>query len=137
MLVENRDKIQAVQRMQEYIIGHADTEIDMDKLAAASGYSRFHASRLFKQYIGQTPSDYIRAVRLSHAAENLRDTGERVLDTALNASFESHDGLPVRFQSSSGSGLPPIRERPRRSACLPITLLPMHFFTTRKGMITK
>lgn len=104
MPVENRDKIQAVQRMQEYIIGHADTEIDMDELAAASGYSRFHASRLFKQYIGQTPSDYIRAVRLSHAAENLRDTGERVLDTALNASFESHDGFTRAFSKQFGIG---------------------------------
>ena len=93
MLVENGDKIQAVQRMQEYILQNAKKEIDMEELAAISGYSRYHASRLFKQYTRQTPSDYIRAVRLSHAAENLRDNGERVLDTALDANFESHDGF--------------------------------------------
>lgn len=102
--MENGDKIQAVMRMQEYIVQNAGTEIDMDELAAASGYSRFYASRLFKQYTGQTPSDYIRAVRLSHAAENLRDSSERVVDIALDASFESHDGFTRAFSKQFGIG---------------------------------
>ena len=102
--MENGDKIQAVQRMQEYIVQNARKEIDMEKLAAVSGYSRYHAGRLFKQYTGQTPSDYIRAVRLSHAAENLHDNSERVLDTALDANFESHDGFTRAFSKHFGIG---------------------------------
>lgn len=100
----NGDKIQAVMHMQEYIVQNAGTGIDMDELAAASGCSRFYASRLFKQYTGQIPSDYIRAVRLSHAAENLRDSSERVVDIALDASFESHDGFTRAFSKQFGIG---------------------------------
>lgn len=59
---------------------------------------------MFKQYTGQTPSDYVRAVRLSYAAENLRDNGERVLDTALDANFESHDGFTRAFSKYFGIG---------------------------------
>lgn len=102
--MEDWDKIQAVKNMQEYIVRHAETEIDMNELATISGYSRYHSIRLFKQYTGQTPSEYIRALRLSHAAVHLRDTNERVLETALNASFESHDGFTRAFSRQFGIG---------------------------------
>ena len=100
----NWDKIQAVQSMQDYIVSHAETEIDMNELAAVSGYSRYHAIRLFKQYTGQTPSEYIRALRLSQAAIQLRDTNGRVLETALDTSFESHDGFTRAFSKQFGIG---------------------------------
>lgn len=100
----NWDKIQAVQSMQDYIVSHAETEIDMNELAAVSGYSRYHAIRLFKQYTGQTPSEYIRALRLSQAAIQLRDTNGKVLETALDSSFESHDGFTRAFSKQFGIG---------------------------------
>lgn len=102
--MDDLDKIQAVQNMQAYIIRNADTEIDMNELAVVSGYSRYHAIRLFKQYIGQTPSEYIRALRLSHAAVHLRDSNDKVLETALDASFESHDGFTRAFSRQFGIG---------------------------------
>lgn len=102
--MEDWEKLQAVQNMQEYIVRHAESNMDMHALAAASGYSRFHASRLFKRYLGQLPSEYLRALRLSRAAEHLRDTDQKVLDTALDAGFESHDGFTRAFSKQFGIG---------------------------------
>jgi AraC-like DNA-binding protein len=104
-----REQVDAVQRMQDYIEAHLGTQITLEQLAAAAGYSPYHATRLFKELVGIPPSDYLRARRLSHAALQLRDTPDRVLDVALDSAFESHEGFTRAF--SDRFGLTPERYR--------------------------
>ncbi|WP_285717981.1 hypothetical protein [Pelosinus sp. IPA-1] len=47
--MENWDKIDAVQRMQNYIEEHLTEPIMLYRLAQAAGYSPWHASRIFKE----------------------------------------------------------------------------------------
>lgn len=91
------DKIDAVQRMQDYIVSHLDGEITLEALGRAAGYSSFHCIRIFKELTGKTPFDYIRALRLTRAAQTLRDSNERVLDVALDSGFDSQDGFARAF----------------------------------------
>lgn len=112
-----RERVDAVQRMQDYIEQHLDAQITLEQLAAAAGYSPYHATRLFKELVGLVPSEYLRARRLSHAALRLRDTTARVLDVALDAAFESHEGFTRAF--SDRFGLSP--DQYRREA-LPLAL---------------
>ena len=67
------DKIDAVQRMQDYIVSHLDGEITLEALGQTAGYSSFYCIRIFKELTGKTPFDYIRALRLTRAAQTLRD----------------------------------------------------------------
>ena len=106
------DKIDAVQRMQDYILAHFREEIALRDLAKAAAYSPWQALRAFHQLTGKTPFAYIRDVRLTDAAMALRDTGKSVLDVALDAAFGSHEGFTKAF--SRRFGLPP--ERYRREA---------------------
>ncbi len=106
------DKIDAVQRMQEYILRHYREEITLKDLAKAAAYSPWQALRAFQQLTGSTPFAYIRDVRLSEAAMALRDTRRSVLDVALDAAFGSHEGFTKAF--SRRFGLPP--EKYRREA---------------------
>ncbi len=46
----------------------------VNKLIAKYGYSPIYISRLFKRYVGVTISDYMKDVRLSHAAYYLENT---------------------------------------------------------------
>ncbi|HWI64530.1 MAG TPA: AraC family transcriptional regulator [Symbiobacteriaceae bacterium] len=92
-----REKVDAVQRMQDYIESHLGAQITLEQLAAAGGYSPWHATRVFKEIVGIPPSEYLRARRLSQAALQLRDTADRVLDVALDAAFESHEGFTRAF----------------------------------------
>lgn len=94
-----------VQKMQEYIDGHLHEKISLRQLSVASGYSPWHAARLFKEETGKAPFDYIRAVRLSQAALLLRDKKCRVIDVALDFVFDSHEGFTRAF--SKEFGLPP------------------------------
>lgn len=91
------DKIDAVQRMQDYIISHLDQAITLEALAQAAGYSPFHCIRVFKDLTGKTPFDYVRALRLTRAAQMLLDSDERVLDVALDSGFDSQDGFARAF----------------------------------------
>ncbi len=59
--------VEAVQRMQDYIEGNIQNPITLSDLSRAAGYSPFHCTRLFKEYTGKSPFEYIRTLRLSHA----------------------------------------------------------------------
>ena len=106
------DRIDAVQRMQDYILKHFREEIALKDLARAACYSPWQALRAFGLLTGKTPFAYLREVRLSEAARALRDTRKSVLDVALDAAFGSHEGFTKAF--SKKFGLPP--ERYRREA---------------------
>ena len=63
-----KEQILAVQRMQDYIEAHLEQEITPADLAGASMFSPWHSYRLFRQYTGCTPSEYLRRLRLSKSA---------------------------------------------------------------------
>ncbi|HWQ50371.1 MAG TPA: AraC family transcriptional regulator [Terriglobales bacterium] len=96
-MTENREKIEAVGRMQDYIMAHYGEEVTLEDLAAAAMYSPWHALRAFSELTGKTPFEYLRMVRLSAAAKKLRDTKASVLDIALEAAFGSHEGFTKAF----------------------------------------
>jgi AraC family transcriptional regulator len=88
-MVESWDKINAVQRMQDYIKEHITEFISLRMLANAAQYSPWHASRIFKELTRKTPFEYIRALRLSEAAVRLRDNDdEKIIDVALDFLFD-------------------------------------------------
>lgn len=91
------EKINAVQRMQDYIADHITEMITLPVLARAAGYSPWHAVRIFKELTGKTPFEYIRALRLSRAAIKLRDEDVKIVDVAFNFVFDSHEGFTRAF----------------------------------------
>ena len=95
--MELSDKINAVSKMQKYIDAHFDDEITLDDLNCTAGYSKYHAMRIFKELTGKTPFESIRTLRLTKAAQTLRDSDEKVVDVALDNGFESHDGFARAF----------------------------------------
>ena len=67
-----KEQILAVQRMQDYIETHLEDEITLSDLARVSLFSPWYAHRLFRQYTGLTPAEYIRRLRLSRSALRLK-----------------------------------------------------------------
>jgi len=97
------EKLNAVQRMQDYIHRHLDEKISLDALCAAAGYSKFHSLRMFKELLGKTPFEYIRALRLTNAAHSIKnDSGANILNVALASGFASHEGFTKAFQRYFG-----------------------------------
>ena len=96
------EHIEAVQKMQDYIAAHLDTDISMADLARVSGYSPWYSYRLFADLLHMTPAVYIRRSRLSKSALRLRDEKVKIIDIAYDAGFESVDGYQRAFYKEFG-----------------------------------
>ena len=97
-----KKNVEAVGKMQEYIKSHINDPITLYDLAQACGFSPWHASRIFKELIGKTPFEYIRAFRVSRAALKLRDEDVKVIDVAFDFVFNTHEGFTRAFSSQFG-----------------------------------
>lgn len=97
-----KEQILAVQRMQEYIAAHLDSDLTAAELARASLFSPWHSYRLFRQYTGLTPAEYIRRMRLSESARWLKRGDTRVIDAAYDGGFGSVDGFQRAFRREFG-----------------------------------
>lgn len=100
--MDSWEKINAVQRMQDYIEAHITESISLHMLAEAAGYSPWHSDRIFKELTGKTPFEYIRALRLSRAAMRLRDEDVKIIDVAFDFVFDSHEGFTRAFSKHFG-----------------------------------
>lgn len=100
--MERWERVEAVQRMQDYIEQNVHAPITLSELSRCAGYSPFHSARIFKELTGRTPFDYIRSLRLSRAALVLRDERVRVIDVALDFVFDSHEGFTRAFSREFG-----------------------------------
>jgi len=97
------EKINTAQRMQEHIHRNLSEPISLDGIAGAAGYSKWHAFRIFKEIFHKTPFEYIRALRLTNAARSIKDEpGASILDVALDTGFASHEGFTKAFHAYFG-----------------------------------
>ena len=96
------ERIEAVQKMQDYIERNLDQEISMADLSKAAGYSPWYAYRLFHNLLSMTPAVYIRRLRLSKSALRLRDERVKIIDVAYDSGFESVDGYQRAFYREFG-----------------------------------
>lgn len=97
-----KEQILAVQRMQDYIEEHYNSEITLADLSKVSLFSPWYSYRLFRQYIGLTPAEYIRKIRLSKSALKLKNEERRVIDVAFDMGFDSVDGYQRAFYREFG-----------------------------------
>jgi AraC-like DNA-binding protein len=100
--VNHPDTQIAAQKMLDYIDGHICEPITLYRLAQAAGYSPWHSDRVFREHVGITPFDYIRARRLSKAALVLRDQKTKIVDIAFDFVFDSHEGFTKAFTRHFG-----------------------------------
>ena len=96
------ERIDAVQRMQDYIENNLDKDISMADLSKAAGYSPWYSYRLFHSLLHMTPAVYIRRLRLSKSALRLRDEKVKIIDVAYDSGFESVDGYQRAFYKEFG-----------------------------------
>ena len=100
--MERWEIINAVQRMQDYINENINSAITLSDLAKSAGYSQWHSARIFKELTGKSPSEYLRALRLSKAALQLRDNPKKIIDVAFDFVFDSHEGFTRAFTKQFG-----------------------------------
>jgi AraC family transcriptional regulator len=77
-------------RAQRYIRLHLTEAVSLARLAREAGASTFHFARLFQAYLGETPFEFIRRIRLATALRMLQEDGDAsVTEIALSIGYET------------------------------------------------
>ncbi len=77
-------------RAQRFIRLHLTEQLKLSRIAREAGSSSYHFARLFQAYIGETPFEFIRRLRLVSAMHMLQEEpNANVLEIALGIGYET------------------------------------------------
>ena len=75
--------------VMEFIDTHYMDDLELDNIAASIGFSKYHFSRLFKQYTNYTFCNYLTRRRLLAAKALLEQPNLSITEIALQSGFPS------------------------------------------------
>jgi AraC-like DNA-binding protein len=76
--------------------------LDLDALAAVSGYSRYHFAREFHRAFGEPPAAYLSRRRVERAKDLLAHANLTVTEVCMVVGFSSLGSFSRRFQELVG-----------------------------------
>jgi len=91
-----------LQRVLDRMKAGLATDLDLNTLAAESGYSRSHFLRTFRAAIGCSPHRWLTRLRMDQAKTMLRRDSESLIDIALACGFSSHAHFSSTFRQIVG-----------------------------------
>ena len=83
----------------DYIEDNLMEKIDLDIVADAVHYSKFHLHRMFSETVGLTIHDYILRRKLTEAAKLLVFSEKKIMEIALLAGYESQQAFTLAFKA--------------------------------------
>jgi AraC-like DNA-binding protein len=95
-----------------YLLKNFTHNLSLCAVAAQSGYTPNHFSKLFKEFTGRTYIDFLNSLRVNYARMLLISTEDSVLDIAQNSGFDSLSNFSRVFKEISGET--PIAYRKKR-----------------------
>ena len=94
--------IDGFQDSLSYIEQNLSEELDISVIAGKAALSPFYYQRIFGALCGMTVGDYIRARRMTLAAQELSGSAEKVIDIAVKYGYDSPDSFAKAFQRFHG-----------------------------------
>jgi AraC family transcriptional regulator len=74
-------------------------ELSLSDIADGCGVSKFHMARAFEARVGMPVMQYVRARRLSNAAQRLAEGATDILSVALDTGYASHEAFSRAFKA--------------------------------------
>lgn len=93
------NNIEKVQAAIDYIEDHLTEKLDLDVIASAVHYSKYHLHRVFSKTVGLTLHEYRNRRQLTEAAKLLVFSEGPILDIALLAGYESQQAFTTAFST--------------------------------------
>lgn len=88
-LNKQREYIEKFNKIFEYINNNYSEDITLDTIADVAGFSKFHFSRLFKQFTDMSFYDYLNQRRVKEAEKLLPDPSLTITEVAMRSGFSS------------------------------------------------
>lgn len=96
------DTLVALRRARDFIDLRYSEPLDLDAMADAAGFSRFHFARGFHAAFGETPGTYLTRRRIERAKELLRSANLTVTEICHEVGFASLGSFSARFSELVG-----------------------------------
>ncbi len=121
--------IEGFQESIDFIEKNLTDELDIEVIASKAALSPFYYQRIFGALCGVTVGEYIRARRMTLAAQELSRQDVKVIDVAVKYGYDSPDSFTKAFQKFHG--ITPLQAKepgaPLRS------FAPLHIKITMEG----
>lgn len=101
-VLNQRDYIEKFRSICDYLNEHFTEDISLEAAASMAGFSKYHFSRLFKQYTNTTFYRYLNERRINYAKSLLISPNVSVLDAAIQSGFSSHTAFLRMFKQLTG-----------------------------------
>ncbi|WP_343209678.1 helix-turn-helix domain-containing protein [Anaerolentibacter hominis] len=93
------ESIENIASVIAYIEAHLTEKLDLDRVAGAVHFSKYHLHRMFTRTVGLTMHDYLQRRRLTESAKLLVFSKKSILDIAMLAGYESQQAFTNAFTS--------------------------------------
>ena len=90
-----------------------DGKLELESVAEAVHYSKYHLHRLFTETVGMTIHDYVQRRQLTEAAKLLVFSDQPIIEIALICGYESQQSFSSAFKAMYKS--PPAEYREKQS----------------------
>ena len=90
-----------IKKAIEYFDKNYSYQPKLEDVALHVGMSKHHFSRMFKEYVGVTPMQFLQATTISYAKEKLQSS-KSILDTSLDLGLSSTSRLHELFVNFVG-----------------------------------
>ena len=124
-----RGWIEGIQESIDFMEQNLTEELEIEAIAGKAALSPFYFQRIFGALCGMTVGEYIRARRMTLAAQELSRKDAKVIDVAMKYGYDAPDSFAKAFQRFHG--VPPSQAKepgaPLRS------FAPLHIKITMEG----
>ncbi|GGK96653.1 transcriptional regulator [Sphaerisporangium melleum] len=96
---------------RDHIDRHYQSDLDLDRLAAVAGISKFYFIRCFEAAYGETPNRYVLRRRLERAQDLLRYANLTVTEICMAVGFTSLGSFSAKFHRMVGESPSAYRDR--------------------------
>ena len=90
-----------IEKAIKYIDENFKEHPSIDQIAKNVGMSKFHFIRVFKEYVGVTPKQFLHCVTLNYAKEHIKES-KSILDSSLDIGLSSTSRLHELFVNLIG-----------------------------------
>ena len=100
--IRQRKYVEKFMAVCSYIDEHCTENLTLDDVAEFSGFSKYHFTRLFRQFTGFTFYRYLNQKRIAKAERILADPSLSVTDVAMASGFSSMSAFIRMFKIMKG-----------------------------------
>lgn len=91
--------VSIVSQAIRYIEDHLDKKLDLETVASALHYSKYHLHRIFTKIVGLTVHEYVQRRQLTEAAKLLAFSKRSIMEIALSSGYESQQAFTSSFKA--------------------------------------